>query len=140
MAVFSLGVFTFFSCGSPGDHATGPNALQRSGVLLTRPGVPGSCVVNHGIQTGNPFELETMVDVASVAVAKVRHGQYRDAVFNSHMQLIWQNFDYDTINQRFVVTNVGQPNIKTPTHSCGGLNGLPVWLTTRWSLIASPIT
>lgn len=138
MAVFSLGTFTFFSCGAPGDHATGPAALQASGTILSRGGVPGACVVQTGIQTGKQFDFESLVDVATIAAATTLHGEYRAKVYTDHLKLVWQDYDYDTINQRFVVTNVGQPTIWTPAASCGGLNNGPVWLKSRWSLVASP--
>lgn len=138
---FSLGAFNFWSCGSPGDHSVGPALLQENGIVLTRPNVPGAGIVQYGIQAGDAFEFESQVDQLTRADAITLHGLYRLVTNNTLMRLVWQDVDFDALNQRFLVRKVHPPKIHRPALTCGGIvANSTVWLTTRWTLQAMPLT
>lgn len=120
---FELGIFAFL------DLAGEPAGVTERTELQTRPGVNDFAVWLQG-SSGEPFTLESVVDVSTHAAALELMALYRAAV-GSMLRLTWASVDFGTV----AVLAVEQVSARAIVSGVGGLTVNPgAVLRARWTL------
>lgn len=131
MAANSLGPFSFISARLSGGHSSPPLPLKKISTIQ-RPGVSGTGFIDEGSK-GDPFELETFVDAASLEGAVNLFAQYAAWVgTQAPVTLIWSGI---VIEALYVAIAVRQLQCQKILAGSGGLSGNPqAILKVVWTL------
>ncbi len=90
-----IGSYTFtLMLGTPGNY-------QREIARIRRPNVDGEAHRKLG-QVGNPFQITTTLDVLNSTSATTAIGLYENLVGADSVNFVWNNHDYETINNLLV--------------------------------------
>jgi len=129
MAILSnkIGPFSFVSLSAP------PQTPHERSEIIQRPGVDGTGFLRIG-KKGEPFDVESRVDVTDWATANAVAASYKAIVNAGTYDLTFAGINYTSAGVKFVVTGVEVLSIKRLAKSSGGLsNGLAL-VTARWKL------
>lgn len=125
--VSSIGRFAFLQMSGP------PQAIAAQLDVESRAGVDGNALWNTG-QRGRPFEVETLVDLANLAVANAAYRSYQSLIGSGPHQVIWGGVFTSLQVEVLDVTPAGTPSLAVT--AIGGLTGGACTLRCRWTLIA----
>lgn len=127
MSTFRLGAFSFIDMGPI------PIGIQQKVEIETRPGVDGHALFLTGAR-GEPFQVQTVVDVANVAAGALLFGQYENAVGDS-ASIIWAGVAHA---KTFDILQVRPIQVNQIILGVGGLGGTSAGLVrAAWTLIAN---
>lgn len=93
MSTHSLGAFTFFNFENTALRRGAPEIVRRTAVPIQRPGTDGTGFVTTGIK-GRPFQMRSIVDVATKAAAINLIKEYENAVNKELVIAIHSGADY----------------------------------------------
>lgn len=114
-----------------------PGRIQEEVETILLPGVDYALLRRNGLHP-RPFQMETVVDCLSGNFAEIEYTLYASTVGESAAKLVWNGFDYDSLNLRFAVTEVELLSIRRMIYICGSLRG-GVWdLRARWTGVLTP--
>lgn len=119
MSVNSLGSFVFIRM----DCATRdglPGLIRKQTSIVQRPGVPGTGVIDLASR-GDPFQMETVVDVDSLALAETLRSNYEASIVADKYILTRADIDYEEEHGvRYVVLDVPNVSISPLATAVGG--------------------
>jgi hypothetical protein len=126
----SIGEFQFITVLG---HPVGPREQPE---VIARSGVDDVGVWRTG-KRGEPFELVSQVDVASMDGARRLFKQYVDSIGQDPVVLIQDDYDYSAEGWKVVVLDVEERQRHAIISAVGGLN-LPslAFLECAWKLVA----
>lgn len=124
-----IGPFSFVSLSGP------PQTPHERSDVIQRPGVNGTGFVKTG-KKGEPFDVETRVDVADWATANAVAADYKRIVNAGTYDVIFAGVNYSSAGVKFVVNDVQITSIKKMAKSAGGLNAGLAVITARWRLFS----
>ena len=129
----SIGEFQFIALqGHPIPPREQPEVISRGGV-------DGVGVWRTG-KRGEPFELVSQVDVASMDGARRLFKQYVDTIAQDPVVLVQDNYDYSAEGWKVVVLDVQQRQRHAIISAVGGLNSPSrAFLECAWKLVAIEI-
>ena len=122
--VFSLGTFDFITLENlaAGGRGGAPELPQTLLEIVQRAGVDGTAYINMA-KKGMPFQVRSLVDVASESDAQTLIAAYYDAVGGDKLPLVWRDNDYYANHQvLFQVLRVEAPRMQVVQNVVGGLN------------------
>jgi hypothetical protein len=137
MSLFQIGPEVFYTLFRPDNPAGMPEPrLEQMEVEMVR-GLDGVSIPKTG-KRGVPFQLFSIRDCASYAVAVARVNAYRQMVAGE-WGIIWQDLNLlSEWGTTYVVLSVGQINIKQAINGTGGVSGTSTHLVeAMWTLIAT---
>lgn len=127
LPIFSLGQFDFITLENlaAGGRGGAPELPQTLLEIVQRAGVNGTAYINLA-KKGMPFQVRSLVDVASEDDAQTLIAAYYDAVGGDKLPLVWRDNNYYTNHQvMFEVLRVEAPRMQVMGTIVGGLNVAP---------------
>lgn len=137
--VYSLGTFDFIVLENlAGGRGGAPELTQRHLDIVQRPGVQGTGFIDLA-RKGTPFQMRSLVDVASEADAQALVENYYLAVGGDKLEIVWRDNNYYSDHGiMFEVLRVEAPRSQIMTTIIGGLNvtngGTGVIVEAIWTL------
>lgn len=135
MALYKLGDFTFVNLTGLSMPGGAPETVRQTAVPVQRPGVAGTGFITTAIK-GRPFQMRSIVDTTSVALAQQGIRAYEESVNDSLLELYHANTNYNLppVYNKYWVLDVSAGWRKASV-VVGGLTGGSVLVEAVWTLI-----
>lgn len=135
MSTHSLGTFYFIRMDADGQPNGCPPILQKQTAIVTRPGVPGTGVIDMATR-GKPFQMRTIVDLSTQLAAEQMRDSYRQQICQDKLNIVRAGIDYGSVFQtEYVVLDVQQAALTRHANAVGGINGGNWLLLCNWVLL-----
>ncbi len=133
----SLGSFDFITANVNGERGGMPPIVQQQIGLVQRAGVAGSGFVQLGVK-GQPFQLVTTADVASVSAGVALGVSYQEISRDEAQELVWCDVTmFETHSTKYFVASVDQVKCRRTSSATGGLlgTGAGAIVSAVWTLV-----
>lgn len=140
MPAYSLGSFQFHEANVEGQPGAPPPWTAQEREVFAYPGVDGIAVRNNGFK-GIPFNYRTCGYKDGIFATTAQGLQLQQLYALARNQvaqnLVWEGNDYDDINTRFMVLDVGQFQLQKVSGLIidGSVIGAAMLVYATWTLI-----